>query len=126
MAAKFVNKHGTLRIMQEVTLPQLLIRARGDHRSLREMARICECSPMTLHNIEAGKVALPNRETLQMLSVGYGIPLDTLALAAYGVLFEEVPEGSDDTRHLETAAPADSNDRTWHRQPHTKRATASR
>lgn len=113
MAAKKVSRRGKLTtVMQEVSLQDLLKRARNG-RSYSEMARLCGngLSIMTIQRIETAFVELPNRATMRALSIGYGIPLDTLALAAYGVLFEEVPEGSDDTAPLQNdSAPAD--DRT--------------
>lgn len=45
---------------------------------------------------------------MPLLSRAYGLSLDDLARAAYGVLFEEVPEGSDDTADLEISVPADT------------------
>lgn len=90
MSAKNVTGRVRLMAMQEVALSELLIRARGQ-RSLREMARRCGLSAMTIHRGEAGTIGLPSQSTLVALSQGYDVPLDVLARAAYGVYYEEVP-----------------------------------
>lgn len=91
MEAKKVNKRVKMpTVIQEVTLQEVLTSRRG-RRSYSEMGRLCGLSAMTVSRIETGAVALPNRDTLEALSRGYGVAKDTLARAAYGCLFEEVP-----------------------------------
>jgi hypothetical protein len=91
MEAKKHSARGKIRPMQEVTLPEVLKEARGK-RSYNEMGRLCKLPVATIHRVETGAVALPNRDTLEALSRGYGVDLDRLALVAYGRVFEEVPE----------------------------------
>lgn len=65
----------------------------------------------TIKLLEDGEIALPSKENLPILAKAYVLDLDDLARAAYGLLFEEVPEGPDDTPSLqEDGAPADSAD----------------
>ena len=128
MVAKKSNTRVKMRTMvQEVTLPELLDQYRNG-RSFSEMGRLCKLSAMTIQRIHTGSVELPSRSTLEALSRGYGIHIDRLALAAYGRLFEEVPEAPDDTETLEdaTAAADIARNGHWKHQPTSPRATASR
>lgn len=114
MSPKNVSQRATMRVMQEVTLPELLRRHRGD-RSLREMARLAGISVTSIKALEDGGTALPAKTTMPLLSRAYGIELDDLALAAYGLLFEDVPAGADVTPTLEDGAPPESNSVAWTR-----------
>lgn len=115
MVTKKSNGRVKLRLMRSITLQEKLEQAR-DGRSYSEMGRRCELSAMTIQRIETGAVELPSRSTLEALARGYRLDLDDLALAAYGRLFEEVPEGSDDTAEsdLEVGSPADIIGGEWH------------
>ena len=108
MPRKNVSPHATMRVMQEVTLPELLKRARGV-RSMREMARQAGIAVTSIKALEDGETRLPSPDTMPCLSRAYGVPLDSLALAAYGALYEEVPAGADDTALSEDGSPPDSN-----------------
>ncbi len=73
----------TMRSMiADTTLGQLLKTVRGD-RSLRHMAEACGVGHSLLSQIEADEVQLPRKDTMDAISRGYGIPLDTLARFAY-------------------------------------------
>lgn len=77
--------------MRRVLLSELLRKKRGSI-SLREMARACSLSAPSLLRIETGETTHPEDDTLTALSEAYGIPRETLALAAYGEYFEEILE----------------------------------
>lgn len=83
-------------------MSELLTRARGK-RSLREMARLTGLGVMTIKRLEDGDTALPTKDNMTVLSEVYRVPLDDLARAAYGVLFEEVVEEVPDTADLVAA-----------------------
>jgi transcriptional regulator with XRE-family HTH domain len=85
-----------MKSLKQVRLGELLQRRRKElGYGLREMARICEMQPMTLLRIEDGTVARPTEDTLTTLSQGYGLPRQTLALAAYGEYYEETGSSTD-------------------------------
>lgn len=88
MIDKNVQHSDTLRVMRQVSLSELLHRARGE-RSLREMARRCGLAVTTIKLLEENGIALPSRETMSILADAYGLPPDDLAKAAYGRYFEE-------------------------------------
>ena len=74
--------------MVQVSLPELLKRARGD-RSLREMARRTGLAVNTIKVLEDGGIALPSRDTLSAVADAYGVAYEDLARAAYGAYYEE-------------------------------------
>lgn len=85
-----VPKHGTLRVMRAVGLPELLKRRRAElDISLREAARRSGLAVMTLRHIEEGDTKLPSREYITALAEAYEIEEEDIALAAYGLYFEE-------------------------------------
>ena len=122
MGKKNVSPRATMRIMQEVTLPELLKRARSD-RSMREVARQAGLAHTSIKALEDGDTKLPSPETLPLLAQAYGLSLDELALAAYGLLFEDVPAGADDTALSEDGSPPDSN-AAWRHGTRLRHASA--
>lgn len=91
MTSKNVPSRSTLPVMSRlVSLGEVLRRARGEHRSLREMARRTGLAVNTVRLLEADETALPSRETLLLLAAAYGVAQDVLARAAYGTYFEKV------------------------------------
>lgn len=97
MTSKNVQERGTLRVMRQVGLPELLRRARfdsiGEPRwSLRESARRTGLAVNTVKLIEQGDTALPSRDVLALLADAYELDLDDMARAAYGTYFEEASD----------------------------------
>lgn len=88
MNGKNVSTRSTLRVMVQVSLSELLKRARGD-RSLREMARRTGLAVSNVKLLEEGGIALPSRDTLAALAAAYDVPYEDLARAAYGAYYEE-------------------------------------
>lgn len=123
MPKNSVQHRGTMRVMQEVPLSDLLRRHRGE-RSMREMARLTGISVNAIKALEDGDTALPAKTTMPLLARAYGVALDDLALAAYGLLFEDVPTGVDDTPDLDDGAPPESNAAAW-RPPGRRQRLAS-
>lgn len=93
MTVKNSKTSDKLRVMRPVTLQDLLERAR-DGRSYSEMARRCGLPVMTIHRTHNREGALPSQSTLAAMAMGYRIPLEELALAAYGAYYEEVENGA--------------------------------
>ena len=90
MPTKIVSQYGTLRVMKQISLAELLRRRRGT-RSLREMARTTGLSVVSIKALEDGATVLPKPDTLPLLADAYGIDEDNLARAAYGLYFEAEP-----------------------------------
>lgn len=79
--------------MVQVTLPELLKRARDDqHVSLREMARRTGLAVNTVKVLEDGGIMLPSRDTLAAVADAYGLAYEDLARAAYGTYYEEADD----------------------------------
>jgi transcriptional regulator with XRE-family HTH domain len=55
-------------------------------RSVREVADLCGLPDHQLRDIVYGRTLLPRPDVLEAISKGLGVPYDTLALAAYGVI----------------------------------------
>lgn len=89
MSNKIVRPHDTLKTMRQVSLPEVLKRARGPKRSLREMARETGLAVSAIKCLEDGATAVPKRETVPLLSAAYGVDEDVIVRAAYGLYFEE-------------------------------------
>ncbi len=70
--------------MSETSLAEEMKRRRGES-SLRDMAKACGIGSIysTLGRIERGEIETPSRETLEAISVGYGLPLEYLAQLVY-------------------------------------------
>lgn len=97
-------------VLSETTLGEQLTIRRGD-RSLSEISRQCGVSVATLSRIEAGHIELPGKDTMRMISLAYGLPLEMLAQLAYCGGHAAQPEISDDTASYENgASPADDRD----------------
>lgn len=77
--------------MRQVTLSELLQRARGE-KPLREMARRTGLAVTTIKALEEERIALPSRETLAVVAEAYGLSYEDLARAAYGCHYEEADE----------------------------------
>ena len=63
---------------------------KGKELSFRAAAALCETQTGNLGAILYGRSKRPTPELLEKISKGLGIPYESLALAAYGV----VPQGS--------------------------------
>ncbi len=66
----------------EKTLGEELKQVRAK-RSLREMADLSGVAFSTLARVESGFITTPSRDTLEGISRGYGIPIETLAQLVY-------------------------------------------
>ena len=122
MTRKTVNRRATLRVMRQISLSELLKRARPP-RSLREMARQTGLSVTTIKRLEDGEIDLPTQETMPLLAAAYGLPLDDLARAAYGSLFEPSPD-ADAASPTDAASPADTSGEEWQKPgPRLRRPT---
>ena len=98
--------------MSSTDLAAELRKARGD-RSLSDISRLCGLPVSTLSRLEKREIEIPTKQTLEVLSGVYGLPLEYLAQLVYLGKRPAEPEAQDDTPASNIASSPAENERPW-------------